>query len=172
MRKLLLSLTLFFSVSLCAFDESGKEFELRVGPRFSIKNSVTQISTGFAIGGEYVKFLFDYSYGGSTNFIRPALLVDVPFYLGIGDSLTLGLGPTFDIGPAFGFSGGATAIFFAPVGLGMKTLFFFNDNIGIGFTPVHFTMSFASAIIAGGSSGVVTVTQVSYDLMFSFVLRW
>jgi hypothetical protein len=173
-KNFLIMVLMLFSLSAFSFDESGNEFEFILGPNINIKDTITAFNVTPSIGSENVKFGLNYQVGSLLGItfhgIRPTLILDYPFYFDIGDDKYFGVGPVFDVGPSFNFGGGAKQIDFLSIGMGFKARFFFNNNFGVTFTPVHFAMSFASWTSNG--VGVNTGFAVSYDLFFSFIYRW
>ena len=78
--------------------------------------------------------------------------------------------PTIDFGPELGFINGTKVIDFAILGFGLKTKFYFTEHFGAAITPFHLSTSFAT--YTTGGLGVVRQTRMTYDLLFSLLLRW
>lgn len=169
MKKLILFIIIIFAVNLFAFDESGYETEFQIGPKINIRGWITQFMIMPTIGTENIKGGLEVSFRGATR-LRPTFIYEHPFYFEVADEMYFGVGPIIDLGPSFSFANGNTAISFMDIGLGCKTRFFFNENVGVTFTPVHFSMAFAAW--GSGGAGVATGFLMTYDLMFGFIYRW
>ncbi len=153
---------------------ASSEVELLFGPRFDVKNWANQFTVGMAVGGEYIKLGFNYSHvsqaGISANMLKPYLLGEIPFSFKLGQVTEMAIVPTIDFGPEIGFTSGAKIIDFAQLGFGLKTKFYFTEHFGVAVTPFHLTTSFAT--YTTGGTGIVRMTRMTYDLLFSLLLKW
>jgi hypothetical protein len=149
-----------------------------LGPSFDVKNwGSNPFSLGLTFGGKTFRFGVSYIHssalGVTINSARPYMLIDIPFTFDIGRKSQLAIGPMIDFGPAFGFGGGAKIIDVMMLGYGIDVKYYFNNNIGVSLSPVHFENSFATYTTAGGIAGTFTKQfRMTYDLLFSFLLRF
>lgn len=160
-------------------EEPGSSiFQVILGPSFDIKNwGSNPFSVGLAFGGKTFRFGVSYVHssilGVSVNGVRPYLIIDIPFTFDIGRKGQLAIGPIIDFGPAFAFGGGAKMVDVMVLGYGLDVKYYFNNTIGASLTPVHFSNSFATYTTGGGIAGTFTKQfRMTYDLFFSFLLRW
>ena len=153
---------------------ASPELELLFGPKFDVKNWANQFTVGMAVGGEYIKLGFNYSHaspaGVSANMLKPYLLGEIPIFFMLGKTTEMAIAPTIDFGPEFGFINGVKVIDFAQLGFGLKTKFYFTEHFGVAVTPFHLTTSFAT--YTTGGTGIVRLTRMTYDLLFSVLLKW
>ena len=174
MKKLVSLAILVLALTASPKASAESQFELLFGPRFDVKNSTGQFMVGGAFGGKYVKFGFNYSHATvnntGVNFIKPYVMIDIPFGFNIGSSTEMRIIPTIDFGPEIGFVAGQKSIDFLVLGFGLKAQIFFTDTVGVGITPFHLSNSFAS--YTTGGTGVVRQTRMTYDLYFSLLLKW
>jgi len=56
------------------------------------------------------------------------------------------------------------------VGFGLDLKLYFNSMMGVSFSPIHFSNSFAQYRSDG--TGWTKGYRMSYDLLFSFILRF
>ena len=148
-----------------------------LGPSFDIKNwGSNPFTLGLTFGGKTFRFGVSYIHssvlGTTINSVRPYLLIDIPFTFDVGKKGQLAIGPIIDFGPAFGFGGGAKIIDVLMLGYGLDVKYYFNNNIGVSFSPVHFSNSFATYTMAGGANSFSKQFRMTYDLLFSFLLRF
>jgi hypothetical protein len=149
-----------------------------LGPMFDIKNwGSNPFTLGLTFGGKTFRFGVSYIHssvaGVTVNSARPYMLIDIPFSFDIGQKSQLAIGPVIDFGPAFGFGGGAKLIDVMILGYGLDVKYYFNNNIGVSLTPVHFSNSFTTYTTGGGIAGTFTKQfRMTYDLLFSFLLRF
>jgi len=144
--------------------------QLMVGPMVNIKDwGPNQFFIGAAFGGKYMRLGLGYARASTTlgtmNSYRPFLLIDVPFTFG-----SFAIGPTLDIGPSFGFVGGQKVVDVMMIGFGLDIKWYFNNMVGIALSPIHFSNSFAN--YTTGGTGWTKGYKMSYDLLFSFILRF
>jgi hypothetical protein len=189
MKKLILTCTalfvLFGSYAYAADKEKDAQKDERepgssivqivVGPMIDVKDwGANQFALGLTMGGKYIRFGLGYNHAstafGSMNAFRPYLLIDVPFSFDIGKQSSLAIGPIIDFGPSFGFVAGQKLIDVMQLGFGLDVKFYFNDSLGVSIAPVHFTNSFAT--YTTGGPGFTKQYRMTYDLLFSFLLRW
>ena len=188
MKKLLLTCTalfvLFGSYAYAADKEKEQKDEREpgssivqfvLGPRIDAKDwGANEFVLGLTMGGKYFRFGLGYSHASyasvSVNSFKPYFLIDVPFSFEIGRKSSLAIGPIIDFGPSFGFAAGQKIIDIMQLGFGLDVKFYFNDTFGVSVAPVHFTDSFAT--YTTGGAGLVKQFRMSYDLLFSFLMRW
>ncbi len=174
MKRLITLSVLTVALLFSSTARAESQFELLFGPRFDVKNSARMFAVGGAFGGKYVKFGFNYSHANVNNvgfsFIKPYLMIDIPFGFNIGSSTEMRIIPTVDFGPEIGFAAGQKSIDFIVLGFGLKTQIFFSETFGVGITPFHLSNSFAS--YTSGGIGVVRQTRITYDLYFSLLMKW
>ncbi|MEI6093665.1 MAG: hypothetical protein WCQ47_08340 [bacterium] len=157
-------------ITLSTASAYAGDFELLFGPRIDVKNYGTNFFTaGMAYGGKYIKLGINYSHASpanvSFNAFKPYIMIDIPLEFG-----NLVIAPTIDFGPEFGFMAGQKTIDVMTLGFGVKAQYYFTDLFGVGFTPVHFTDSFAT--YTTGGPGFTKQFRMSYDLFFSLLLKW
>lgn len=163
-------------------DPGNTIVQVVLGPMFDIKDwGSTPFKLGLTFGGKTFRFGVDYmrssiSAGGASvtvNSVRPYMLIDIPFTFDIGKKSQLAIGPMIDFGPAFGFASGGKLIDVMILGYGVDVKYYFNNNIGVSLTPVHFSNSFATYMTGTGIAGTFTKKfRMTYDLLFSFLLRF
>ena len=180
MKKILIALTLvsvlFGSYAHASSDDRGNNvFQLIIGPMIDVRDwGANQFTMGINYGGKYVRFGVNYGRMSANNVtmnaFKPYFLIDIPFSFDIGQKSQLAIGPVIDFGPSFGFAAGEKIIDVMQLGYGLDVKFYFNDNIGLSVTPIHFTDSFAT--YTTGGIGFTKQFRMSYDLLFSFLLRW
>jgi len=186
MKKLILTcialFVLFGSYAYAADKEQKDEREpgssivqVVLGPMIDAKDwGANQFALGLTMGGKYFRFGLGYSHasvsGSSMNSFKPYLLIDVPFSFDVGRKSSIAIGPVIDFGPSFGFMGGQKIIDVMQLGFGLDAKFYFNDTFGVSVSPVHFTNSFATYTVGG--TGLTKQYRMTYDLLFSFLLRW
>jgi len=155
-------------------NEGGQKssiLQVIVGPMIDVKNwGANYFTAGLAVGGKYFRFGLSYAGGGGIKVVRPFAMIDIPFTFNMGEVSQLAIGPIIDFGPSFGFAPAAKVIDVMVLGFGLDVKFYFNDSLGVSLTPVHFSNSFATYTTGGG--GLVKQYRMSYDLLFSFILRW
>lgn len=155
-------------------DDWSSEFGIVLGPKLNVKNSTNQFTIGIMGGGKYLKYGISYARfsitGVKVNAFRPYMGIEIPFGFDIASESELLIGPMFDLGPAFAFGGGQKMIDVMQIGYGMFVKFYFSETFGVGMTPVHFTNSFAT--YTTGGIGLQKQTTMTYDLLFSFLMRW
>ncbi|MFH1223498.1 MAG: hypothetical protein V1647_04050 [Pseudomonadota bacterium] len=145
--------------------------QIVTGPMIDVKNFGSNFyMAGITVGGKYKRFGLAYAQGGGLKSVRPYLLIDIPFTFNTGEVSQMAIGPIIDIGPAIGFAAGQKIIDVMQVGFGLDVKFYFNDSIGLSLSPVHFTSSFAT--YTTGGTGLVKQFRMTYDILFSFLLRW
>lgn len=190
MKKLRFFLVAVGLVAVSYSSVQASEVELMFGPKINVKNWFNQFNVGLAFGGEYFKYGFSYSHASpsallgttvasaSSNAIKMMFIIDVPFTFKVGEVSTLSVGPTIDFGPEFSFLsatvGATTAtakmIDLMTLGFGLKVKYYFSENFGVAFTPVHFTNSFA--YYATGGTGFTKQYRMTYDLLFSALFKF
>ena len=148
-------------------DESRNTvFQVLVGPMIGIKDwGPNRFALGAAFGGKYLRFGLEYARGGSMNTYRPFALLDIPFSFG-----PFAIGPIVDVGPSFGFVNGTKVIDVMMVGFGLDIKFYFSDMVGVSLSPIHFSNSFTT--YTSGGTGWTKGYRLSYDLLFSLILRF
>jgi len=146
-------------------------FQIVLGPMINVKDwGPNQFSVGATFGGKYIRLGLGYAHSGSLNAYRPYLLLDIPFTFDVGTQSSFAIGPIVDVGPSFGFINGQKVIDVMMVGFGLDLKFYFNRTLGISLSPVHFSNSFAN--YTSGGTGWTKGYKMSYDLLFSLLLRF
>lgn len=149
-------------------------FQIVLGPGLDLKDwGAKQTIFGIVVGDKNVRFGMSYSYekiGDGINMVRPYIVVDYPFTYVTGEESQIDIGPIFDLGPEVGFTTGSKIVDVGVLGIGMDVKYYFNNNIGVSLTPIHFSNSFAT--YNSGGAGFVTKYRMSYDLLFSFIMRY
>lgn len=156
-------------------DPGSSIFQVVFGPMRDAKDwGSNEFALGLTMGGKYFRFGLGYSHASvataSMNSFKPYLLIDIPFSFDIGQKSSLAIGPIIDFGPSFGFVAGQKVIDVMQLGFGLDVKFYFNDSLGVSLAPVHFTNSFAT--YTTGGPGLIKKHRMTYDLLFSFLLRW
>lgn len=143
------------------------KFEPTVGPMIGLKNLDHRFAANFKMGKEMFGGELDMAFAGTPKvLIRPAFTFDYPFYFTFSKKSDFALGPSFDVGPTFGFSG-ATTIDFFDIGIGVRTAYQITKNFGVVADLFHMTMGFARWISGGGTN---TTFTLSYDIKFGVFL--
>jgi hypothetical protein len=138
------------------------KFEPTIGGNINVKDAANAFNVNLKMGKGDMSGLIDLKIRGGFFGVRTAFVYDIPFYFTINKVDDFSVGPTFDIGPGFGFGGGVTSIDFIPIGLGVRTTYSVNKNFGLVFEPAHFTMSFVNW--TSGGAGINTGFTMTYDV--------
>ena len=188
MKKLILTATVLFvlfgSYAYAADKEKEQQDErdpgssivqFVLGPMIDAKDwGANQFALGLTMGGKYFRFGLGYSHAstsvGSLNSFKPYLLIDIPFSFDIGRKSSLAIGPIIDFGPSFGFVAGEKLIDVMQLGFGLDVKFYFSDRFGVSISPIHFTNSFATYVTGG--PGFTKQHRMTYDVLFSLLMRW
>ncbi|MBN1115247.1 MAG: hypothetical protein JXA66_07895 [Oligoflexia bacterium] len=149
-------------------DEDEWKFEPTLGPSIGIRGYPHQFAMNFKIGKEMMGANLTMAVGSGTFMIRPAFVVDVPFYLTLAEDEDFSIGPTADVGPTFSVRG-IKAVTFIDLGFGARTTYQFTDNFGVVAELIHFTMSFVGWASGAGVNGGFAM---SYDMKFGVFLTF
>lgn len=169
MKKLLVVSMLFLSFSAySAIEPDDWKFEPTLGPGIGISNSATTFNINLKIGKDDMNGLLDFRFRSGFVAIRPAFVYDIPFYFTFVKDEDFSIGPTFDVGPGFGFGGGVTLIDFFDIGFGARATYEITESFGVVFEPMHFTMGFVRW--GSGGVGIDTSFVMTYDLKFGVYL--
>ena len=167
MKKLLTVFTLvFISVGAnAAISDKDWKFEPTVGPNIGLKDwGGHQFAMNLKLGkGDMLSGLMGFAFAGANKAqIKLGVAVDVPFYFTFAKKDDFSVGPTFDVGPKFGF-GNATMIDFLNLGFGCRTTYQINKSFGVVANLVHFTTSFVNWV---DGAGVNSRFAIAYDMQF------
>ncbi len=162
---------IILSSNVNAYSYDKWKIEPTVGPVIDVHNwGGTQFAMNVKVGkGDMWSGLMGLSFAGANTMqVKLGVVFDYPFYFTFSKANDFAFGPTFDVGPKFGFGNG-TKIDFLNMGFGARTAYRINDKFGVVADLVHFSMSFVGwASGAGVNSGFAMAYDMQFGVFYLF----
>jgi hypothetical protein len=171
MRRLFLVFSVLGLLAASGLEARGYKdswkFEGLIGPNIDMKDwGGHQFGMDLKLGkGDILSGLLGFAFGGLNSAqIKLGLAIDIPFYFTFSKPNDFAMGPSFDVGPRFGFGGAAgTGIDFLNIGFGLRTAYKISNSFGVVANLIHFSTSF---VAWNSNAGVNSNFAMAYDMRF------